>query len=66
MPTLSPCLGPFLQHKDLNEVVAEFPTKSHADVIEFYYNWKNHEPDYSRWQCTKRQIDIMLVSEAVY
>lgn len=45
----------------MNEVVEEFPTKSHADIIEFYYNWKNHEPDYSRWQYTKRQIDIMLV-----
>ena len=51
-----------LQHKDMNDVVAEFPTKSHADMIEFYYNWKFHEPDYSRWQCTKRQIDIILVS----
>lgn len=53
-----------MQHKDMNEVKAEFPTKSHADVIEFYYNWKFHEPDYSRWQVTKRQIDIILVSQA--
>lgn len=49
------------QHKDMKDVVAEFPSKSHADVIEFYYNWKFHEPDYSRWQSTKRQIDIILV-----
>lgn len=40
----------------------EFATKSHGDVIEFYYNWKFHEPDYSRWQLMKRQIDIALVS----
>lgn len=46
----------------MNDVAEEFPTKSHADVIEFYYNWKFHEPDYSRWQFTKRQIDIALVS----
>lgn len=51
-----------LQHKDMNDVVAEFSTKCHADIIEFYYNWKFHEPDYSRWQCTKRQMDIILVS----
>lgn len=51
-----------VQHKDMNEVVAEYPSKKNADIIEFYYNWKFHEPDYSRWQCTKRQIDIVLVS----
>lgn len=45
-------------------MVEEFPTKSHADIIEFYYNWKFHEPDYSRWQFMKRQIDIALVSPA--
>ena len=61
-PTYSAAPLVLLQHKDMNDVVAEFPTKSHADMIEFYYNWKFHEPDYSRWQCTKRQIDIILVS----
>lgn len=48
----------------MDDVVEEFPTKSHADTIEFYYNWKFHEPDYSRWQFMKRQIDIALVSQA--
>ena len=48
----------------MHDVAEEFPTKSHADVIEFYYNWKFHEPDYSRWQYMKRQIDIALVSQA--
>lgn len=60
--SVAPVVLLLLQHKDMNDVVAEFPTKSHADMIEFYYNWKFHEPDYSRWQCTKRQIDIILVS----
>lgn len=46
----------------MNDMVAEFPAKSHSDIIEFYYNWKFHEPDYSRWQRMKRQIDIALVS----
>jgi len=50
----------------MHDVAEEFPTKSHADVIEFYYNWKFHEPDYSRWQYTKRQIDIALVRQAAY
>eukprot|EP00903_Cladosiphon_okamuranus_P015525 g14334.t1 len=48
------------KHKDMNDMVKEFPAKSHADIIEFYYNWKFHEPDYSRWQFMKRQIDIAL------
>lgn len=48
----------------MNDMVEGFPTKSHADIIEFYYNWKFHEPDYCRWQFMKRQIDIALVSEA--
>ncbi|CAM9452162.1 unnamed protein product [Ectocarpus sp. 8 AP-2014] len=48
------------KHKDMNDVAEEFATKSHGDVIEFYYNWKFHEPDYSRWQLMKRQIDIAL------
>eukprot|EP00752_Nemacystus_decipiens_P010814 g9619.t1 len=48
------------KHKDMNDMVEEFPAKSHADLIEFYYNWKFHEPDYSRWQFMKRQIDIAL------
>ncbi|CAM9667574.1 unnamed protein product [Scytosiphon promiscuus] len=48
------------KHKDMKYVVAEFPAKNHSDIIEFYYNWKFHEPDYSRWQRMKRQIDIAL------
>lgn len=48
------------------EVVAAYPTKGESDIIEFYYNWKFHEPDYSRWQSTKRQIDIMLVSDIAF
>ena len=49
----------------MTEVVAAYPNKSQSDIIEFYYNWKFHEPDYARWQSTKRQIDIMLVSEGI-
>ncbi|CAM9278100.1 unnamed protein product [Ectocarpus sp. 4 AP-2014] len=48
------------KHKDMKDVAEEFATKSHGDVIEFYYNWKFHEPDYYRWQLMKRQIDIAL------
>lgn len=64
LPTIAILLLPAWQHKDMNDVVGEFPTKSHADIIEFYYNWKFHEPDYSRWQFMKRQIDIALVSRS--